>query len=646
MSSILGLWHRGGRPVDPLVLGDMRAALAHWKPDASALWQDGPVSLGHLALHDTPESIGEVLPLHDAASGMTLTADVRLDNRQALAEALGIDGAVARDLPDSALVLRAYQRWGEDCVAHLLGDFAFALWDAPRRTLFCARDHVGIRPFYYAEGRTFAFATELKGILAVPEVDDRIDEQWVLDTMLFIRPDRTGTFYRGIRRLEAGHTLTVSEDESRIRRYWQLDPSRELRLPSEGEYVEAFRERLDDAIRARTRTAFPVGSELSGGLDSSGVTAIVHRLLTDEGRALTTFSDVLPLGAEPAHPAMTDERAFIEALNEHIGLEDAVFVTGEDEPLLDTVDWAARHLDQPPKKHLNLYLVPLFRAAQERGVRALFSGFGGDDMVTFRGEGYVEDRMRRGDWRGLWAETRAEGLPPWRAARSLATTALREVLPDFDGVGFPYVGSVRKRRDIFLQRVGRHRFRPEAVDEEALRRRYVQHRLTRVRGTMNERIARLFIHPHILTHRLDNAALVASAFRVSYRYPLLDVPLMEFYLSLPTELKRSPRWGRYAFRLAMEGVLPESIRWREDKSGSSCPSAIYRLHRDGPALLDAFRQLPRDGGLGRFVDLDYAMAHQEDVLRRGALNEITTFKLLLIDRIVRQAERDGALLTT
>jgi asparagine synthase (glutamine-hydrolysing) len=191
MSSICGILKSDGAHVDGAEIDAMLRALDHWAADARGTWVGSGIGLGHLLLHTTPQSVREALPFHDEALGIAITGDFRLDNRAALAAHMGIASADLADWPDGRLALRAYSEWGEECPSHLLGDFAFAVWDAKRRQLFCARDPFGVKPFYYHEcGGTVAFATEMKGLLALAFVDRWSDETWIGDYLHRLVVDR------------------------------------------------------------------------------------------------------------------------------------------------------------------------------------------------------------------------------------------------------------------------------------------------------------------------------------------------------------------------------------------------------------------------------------------------------------------------
>jgi asparagine synthase (glutamine-hydrolysing) len=177
----------------------MLDALDYWSADARGGWTTGDAGLGHLLLRTT-SSPHEALPLTDHEAGITITGDCRLDNRDDVAGRLGVGAAELAGWSDARLVLCAYRQWGEQCVAHLLGDFAFAVWDSRRRQLFGARDRFGVKPLYYYErGGLFAFASEMKGLLALSAVDRTVNETWIADYIHRLGLDNTGTFFAGMR---------------------------------------------------------------------------------------------------------------------------------------------------------------------------------------------------------------------------------------------------------------------------------------------------------------------------------------------------------------------------------------------------------------------------------------------------------------
>lgn len=318
MSAIAGIYYLDDRRVNRADLARMIDILAHRGPDGSNIWSERAVGFGHRMLWTTPESLLEKLPLVNQSGDLAITADARIDNRDELIAALAFNDRPSEKITDSQLILAAYEKWGDRCLEHLLGDFAFAIWDGRNQIVFCARDHFGVKPFYYyyRAGQVFVFASEIKALLCLSEVPRRLNEVRIADYLTAMMEDKSNTSYQGILRLPPAHTMTVSYGGGiRLRSYWSVDPSRELRLNSDEEYADAFRELFTEAVRCRVRSAFPVGSHLSGGLDSSYITCIARELLPQEaGSVLHTFSNIFD------DVAQCDERPFIEAVLAQGGL--------------------------------------------------------------------------------------------------------------------------------------------------------------------------------------------------------------------------------------------------------------------------------------------------------------------------------------
>lgn len=196
MSAIAGLYRRDGRPVDRAELERMTARLAHRGPDAAGAWIQGPVGLGHRMLWTTPESHQERLPLASDSGDVAITADARIDNRDELIAALGLSDRRGVGLTDSELISCAYARWGEDSPKRLIGDFAFALWDKRRQFLFCARDHSGVKPFYYhLSDRIFVLGSEIKALFSLETVPRQLNQVRVADHLAGLFEDESITFF-------------------------------------------------------------------------------------------------------------------------------------------------------------------------------------------------------------------------------------------------------------------------------------------------------------------------------------------------------------------------------------------------------------------------------------------------------------------
>ena len=301
---------------------------------------------------------------------------------------------------DAELILRAYELWGEECAGKLLGDFAFALWDGRRRQLYCARDALGLKPFYYTvDGQAIRFASTAGALFAGRTAAWRPNRDLLALYLLRRFDEPEETLDEGVLRLPPAHFLIVRDQQVRKVRYWDLDPGRQVRYSSDEEYADHFRELFRKAVLARLRSHGPMGSTLSGGLDSSSVVCTAGRLFREglaQGAGFETFS--MSYTGLPC-----DESAYLDAVVQQEGLAHNRFPHQELLPWLD-FERAAAFPDI--YYFATLYAqVPLLKAARSRGMRAMLYGIGGDDLLTVWTE-YLTDLWRGGEWKRLRAALR------------------------------------------------------------------------------------------------------------------------------------------------------------------------------------------------------------------------------------------------
>ena len=590
MSAIVGIYWGDGRPVDSAHVERMTLSLAHRGPDAAGVWTSGSVGLGHRMLWTTPESLHEPLPLISKSGDLVITADARIDNRTELMASLGLAQWSHGDIADSELILHAYERWREHAPRKLRGDFAFAIWDARAQVLFCARDHCGVKPFYYYRSAgSFVFASEIKALLTMRGVPRRLNLMKVADYLTHNFEDRVGTFYRDILRLPAGHSLTVRGGEFRLQGYDTLDPSREIRLRSDAEYSEAFREHFGEAVRCRLRSAFPIGSLLSGGLDSSSIVGMARRALKEEGRPLHTFSAIFP-SLPSGDLRQIDERTFAQAV---VAMTDSTahYVHADRLSPMSDLDRVFSHGDEPFLAP-NLYMHwALYRAAHQQGVRALLDGIDGDTTVC-HGLDYLSELARSGRVASLGREVKAlarrHGASPskilWQFGLApLVPAPLRRVWRAAHGRSGAFGRSDTIIHSAFARRLGlpgRARTKPARTAREG-----------HWQGLTSP----------LLPYVLEIADKAAAAFSLEARYPFFDWRLMGFCLALPPEQKLHHGWTRVVMRRAMTPMLPAEVCWRVGKADLS-PNFKRRLwDQDRDILEDVIVKDPQV--LADYVDI-------------------------------------------
>ncbi len=296
MSGIVGILNRDEAPVERDLISRMTNFMSFRGPDAQDFWIDGNVAFGHAMLRSTCEAGAEQQPL-TLDGQVWLTADVRLDGRCELIATLeGKLGAPLNTLDtsphqpnDAELLLHAYHAWKEDCVNHLIGDFAFAIWDARLERLFCARDQLGVRQFYYnGSDDCFVFSNTLNCVRLHPRVSSKLNELAIADFLVFgLNQEKETTAFADIQRLPKAHTLIVSREGVRLREYWT--PSTSLvHFKNQDDYIARFRELLSTSVADRLRTQ-RVGISISGGLDSTAVAATATRIRNEKPLQLNAY---------------------------------------------------------------------------------------------------------------------------------------------------------------------------------------------------------------------------------------------------------------------------------------------------------------------------------------------------------------------
>ncbi len=548
----------------------MVAAAPHRGPDGVRTWGDARVVLGHQQLRSVPEEpVGEQ-PLLDVAHGLAITFDGRLDNRDVLTPDPA--GSLA-SVSDAALVLSAYRQWGTECAAHLEGDFVFAIWDSSRRLVFCARVRMGIKPFYYfLDLRRFLWGSEIGQILAAG-VTRAPNEAMVAEYLAHAISSEAETLYRGIMRLPAAHSLTVTADRVDIRRYWQLNLSAEIHHATDREYAEHFRSVFDTAVRCRLRATRPVGAYLSGGLDSSSVVGTAAAL----GAAPETFSLVYP------HAPSADESPYIDAVVARWGLVGHKVAVGP-------IDGAAcrAHVD----RRLDVLDLPadhegedLSFAMRDRGMRVMLTGVGGDYGLTGSQYHYA-DLLRAWDFGGLVRQVMDDRRHPdggWSATDFLAF-GVRPLIPQ------PWrtaVGPLARRLGWvpglpdwlparFADRVNLvDRIRPRAPDVET--------------ADFSRRDVWSAFRSGWASRLLETAERAAAEFGIDERHPFFDRHVVELVLAIPERQRWRGQITKYVLRGAMGDRLPSCVYHRLDKADFSpvLPRAIEAV--GGRRLYDRLR---------------------------------------------------------
>lgn len=571
MSGLCGIWcpEPGERRLSFIVQAGLDA-IAHRGRDGFSLYPDNKVALGHCLL-DTGCN-GMFIDEH----GFAITFDGRLDNRNALANALrakGVELTHFDQMADKALLLLAYRQFGTSLPERLRGDFAIAIWDPELESLFLCRDHFGVRPlFYRRNGGEFYFASEIKGLRAMAKgqpftVRDQAIRGFVAGQLDAAEPART--FYDEVFRLLPGHCARISADGMKIRRYWTLDPGHAVRGGHTG---SAFRHLLAQAIDRRLRTTAHVGAMLSGGLDSSAIVSMIGACATRASpSSVDVFSMTFPDGPTP------DEARYIQAVLDAHGLK-GTMMPGRTTAFQRLDDIIREQDHPPPAPNTCTFRQFLDDIATSGTVRVVLHGHGGDEVVS-NGTGLFAELAEAGRWLKLW--------------RALGESS--------DVLG--------PRRPHFQRLVVRKGLR--AWRERATRRlmpgRLLGRDPNRFATDGRRRSAEQALHLRDLTaplffHALEVTDHEAAAAGLEIRMPFLDVDLVSFCVTVAAEEKWADGLPRSLLRRSLKGILPPLVAERKDKFDFADRLRESILQDHAPLVHEVLHV--KGGWLAPYADLD------------------------------------------
>ena len=557
MSAITGIFCRDGSRVELEDIKKMNDILSYRGPDGSEVYCEGNIALGHQMLWTTSESLNEKLPFCDEKSGYVITADARIDNRSELSEHLHIEDK--DEVSDSYFILKSYEKWGENCPEHLIGDFAFAIWDENEENLFCARDHMGIKTFYYhLSHNKFIFSTDIKALFGVTGVLKKINELQVANFLeLVVDDDRESTFYKKISRLPAATTLKINKNKFYLRKYWKLNINHHISFDSDEEYKKVFLDIFTEAVRCRLRSAFPVGSMLSGGLDSSSVACTAEKILSKEGKnKLKTFSAVFDSVPK------SNERQFIEKVLDYRDF-DYFFVNADEISTLNEIDDYLFYANNPfivPNTFMNYNI---YREANKNDVRILLDGLEGDEIVS-HGYGFLPELFKTMRWKKLIIEI--------NALNNIKSYPYKLI---FLEIGFNILPSVFKRKLLSIleyRQKSRSKYKiikKDFGDEVNLTRiiKRVKEKKAKINNAHDQHYVDMT--SSLIQLEMELVDWMSVPFSIEMRHPFFDKRLVEYCLAIPTEQKISKGWDRYIMRRAMSGILPEDVQWRRNKGDLS-----------------------------------------------------------------------------
>lgn len=559
MSGISGAWYLDGRPIGTAVLNAMSARMRHRGPDGERSRTEGSTGFSCQHLWVAPEDHGTHQPIV-GESGAMLVMDGRLDNRDELIAALALD----RRVSDARCALSAYERWTDGFAERLNGDFAMAIFDARLQRVLLVRDAIGVRPLYYVHsGRLLAFASEIKALLAHPDISPRPDQEGVADFALIgARPldHQDLTCFEGVASVVPAHIVTVTVAGISRRRYWDFDTERRLRYGSFGEYVEAFASHFRTAVTRRARSVHPLAVSVSGGLDSSSIFCQAEVLR----RAGTIAVPAIAGTSYVSEHRETDEQRYLRDIESKYGVVVDRFAI---EPRMGLVRGAREQISTVEAPFID-YLWGVTQEVHARaaatGARSLVSGHWGDQMLF--STAYLIDLLRRGAWRSIWRHTReyARYFGEEEAAmrrRLLLLDAVRYHVPRAIAPPLKWL-----RLRVFDRRRPKRWFSP-AFLAAAQRHRYRLATFERRFHSAHAQAVYIEARSKYHVQCMEWNTKVAASYGLDVSFPFLDRDLIAFLMAIPGEVHARGGVPRILLREAMRDILPDSIRtrvWKTD----------------------------------------------------------------------------------
>jgi asparagine synthase (glutamine-hydrolysing) len=588
MCGIAGVYHfNNSKRVERSTVEKMRDTLTHRGPDDAGIYlsSDGRVGFGtrRLKIIDLSDAAHMPMEMKAPKGSVWITHNGEIYNFRELRGELEKKGYTFRSRSDTEVILASYLEYGVDCVKRMNGMFAFAIWDEARGTLFAARDHVGVKPFYYAlKNGVFYFGSEIKALLAHPDLKKELNEGSVSLYLSFASAPAPHTLFRGVKKLPPATYLTVGSDGTVTEHeYW--NPARNASLArnavstaswrsdaggttTESEYIEKIRSLLKDSIRAQMVSDVPFGCFLSGGIDSSTNAALMSETL---GKPVETFS--IGSAAFPRY----NEFKYSRLMAERLGARTHELLLTEDH-LEEFLARYAFHADDPNGDQVCVPLFALSKFTKEQGVTVIQIGEGSDELFAGYGVYLTALRLYERWWRLL------EKMPDaMKTGGAKLLALLREPLGEFAGEYLhrlaaheePFWGYAQPFSDLQKERLMTDRFRetaPLASTYAVVERFYREIREVDGAADFLKRLTYLEVKnrlPEVLLMRADKMTMAHS---VEGRVPFLDPRLVELAFQIPSTLKLKHGELKYLLKRAVRGIIPDEIVQRT-KQGFAAP---------------------------------------------------------------------------
>ena len=638
MSAIAGIVNFNKEPVKIEEIHSVMGALQKFPADDIQVWKNENVFFGCHAQWITPESIGEPLPFYDSERQCTITADAIIDNREELFESLQVDRDKRKTIPDSQLILLAYYKWGEESPKYLVGDFAFMIWDEREKKLVGGRDPSGYRTlYYYKDHQRFAFCTTIEPLLTLPYIEKRLNEEWLAEYLaisgMIDTVDARTTPYLNVEQVPPFHTIMIKKDKVEIKRYGTFIPKKKLKLKSDEEYVEAFQEVFQKAVKSKMRTYKNIGSQLSGGLDSGSVVAFAAKEMKADNKILQTFSYIPPSDFVDFSPKrlLTNESPLIKETVGYVGGIKDHYLDFEGKSSYTEIEDMLDVLEMPYKYFENsFWLKGMFESANEHGIGVLLNGDRGNWTISWGSAiEYYAILLKKLKWFRLFKELD-------QYCRNVGGPRLGR-LPIIARAGFPIIDRIFPQgTDFKLPSI----INPEFAERTKVHKKMEQHGIAESGWvpSSNRYEERKGILENIAPWNAGNSLTSKLSLRHALwkRDPTYDLRVVEFCLSIPDDQFVQNGMDRALIRRSTEGYLPDQVRLNQRLFGVQGFDWVHRMLPDWNSFIKELQQLSNDHSMLEFFNRE-VITNAISKVNEGARIEFATdadYKILMRSLIV------------
>jgi asparagine synthase (glutamine-hydrolysing) len=574
----------------------MANILKPYGPDRQKILTRGNAAFVFCLHKLTPEDNFEVQPLL-FVDRFVMLFDGRIDNRSELGNILGISTSELHSMPDSVIVLRLFDRWRERAFERILGVFAVIVMDLQDGSLLCARDHMGLRALHYHQsaGR-FTVATVPEALLALSWVPRILNKEKLADNLVWRGANHETTYYQDIFRVLPGSTLHVRGRTFSKRQFWDPEGIADVRFTNDDDYVAAFRERLDEAVRAHLRSYRPPCAQITGGLDSSSIAVIAADILAASGNRLNTFTAVPEAGfaREELRGRYFDETPYVRQIAEVNRNIVPHFVTQSSDPTPEKIAEVLRTTLLPGGTLNGLWAFDTFAAARSAGHNVMLAGDSGNLTMSYGGWGLFTELLLTGRWLRLFAEITSSGYQ-WR--RHVRQRLIGPLIPA------PLFRRYKQWRrggnpPWYNYSVARLEFAAQTGVIERAGRENIPLDAPYLRDWRMDRIIRLRNN----WEAADYYAKLRARFRLDIRSPACDRRLVEFCLGIPGDQYLRKGRDRWLIRRAMEGRLPDIVL-NQKKLGAQAADWYPRLTRARHRIAEEVKRLADNPEVTSILDL-------------------------------------------